>query len=110
MVMCHGQGLMWGGLFSRAGQCKDPMFRAKAVKIFQKHCEHVGILPYFVPCGGFMLSPVLDIDVDTIYKLAAKLEEAVVLTRDEVGWVGEGTTSETESESVSSVDTKVVTV
>lgn len=110
MVMCHGQGLMWGGLFSRDGQCKDPMFRAKAIKIFQKHCDDIGILPYFVPCGGFMLSPVLDIDISTIYKLGEKLKQAVLMTKDEVGWVGEGTTSETESESVSSVETKELAV
>lgn len=110
MVMCHGQGLMWGGLFSRDGQCNDPKFRANAVKVFQKHCDDIGILPYFVPCGGFMLSPVLDIDISTIHMIGEKLMQAVVLTKNEVDWVGDGARTETETESSGSVQAQEAVV
>jgi adenosylmethionine-8-amino-7-oxononanoate aminotransferase len=87
MIMCHGQGLMWGGLFRRNNMLSDPKFRNSAIQVFQKHCNTVGILPYHVPCGGFMLSPVLDINVDTIYEIGERLKQAVILTKEEVGWV-----------------------
>jgi hypothetical protein len=55
-----------------------------------------------------MLPPVLDIDVGTIYNIAGKLEQAVVMTKDEVGWEGERRFSDTESEtcSIASFDMK----
>ena len=57
LEITHGQGLMWGAIFSREGRMKEAGYRSLAV-----HCEEVGILPYKVPCGGFMVSPVVDID------------------------------------------------
>ena len=53
---------MWGAIFSKEGRMKEAGYRSLAVKCFHKHCEEVGILPYMVPCGGFMVSPVVDID------------------------------------------------
>lgn len=101
MVICHGQGLMWGGIFSRKGQCKNADFRANLVKAFKKHCDELGLLPYHVPLGGFMLSPVLDVDVGTIYKLGELLEQAIIRTRDEVGWT-QSNDSESETASIAS--------
>ena len=43
---------MWGAIFSKEGRMKEAGYRSLAV-----HCEEVGILPYKVPCGGFMVSP-----------------------------------------------------
>ena len=88
LVACHGQGLMWGGLFTRSGQCKDPAFRKKVVDEFKKSCDAVGILPYHVPVGGFMVSPVIDIDVGTIYEIGERIETAIVMTMKAVGWEG----------------------
>jgi adenosylmethionine-8-amino-7-oxononanoate aminotransferase len=88
MVMCHGQGLMWGGLFRRSDQLSDPTYRNHVIKVFQKHCDAVGILPYHVPVGGFMLSPVLDVHIDTIHQIGERLTQAILLTKTEVGWVG----------------------
>jgi adenosylmethionine-8-amino-7-oxononanoate aminotransferase len=86
MVVCQGQGLMWGGLVTNAGQNRDAAFRSKVVDAFKESCGKVGVLPYFVPVGGFMVSPVIDIDVGTIYEIGERLEKAVAMTKEAVGW------------------------
>uniref|UniRef100_A0A6U5G2Y6 Uncharacterized protein n=1 Tax=Grammatophora oceanica TaxID=210454 RepID=A0A6U5G2Y6_9STRA len=86
MMVCHGQGLMWGGLFTKHGQNADEQYRAESVQCFKRKCDEVGILPYHTPVGGFMVSPVVDIDVETVYEFGEKLEEAVRLTVEERGW------------------------
>lgn len=86
LLVCHGQGLMWGGVFTHDGQCKDESYRAGVVSAFKKHCDQVGILPYHVPNGGFMVSPVIDIDVGTIYTMGERLEEAMRKTIAETQW------------------------
>jgi hypothetical protein len=95
MFICHGQGLMWGGIVSYAGQNNDPEFRGKVVDAFKRHAEECLIIPYFVPVGGFMVSPVIDIDVASIYEIGQRLEKAIQLTMKTVGWT-------TPTESVSS--------
>lgn len=87
LFICHGQGLMWGGVVTHEGQCSDQAFRSHVVKVFKDHCDSVGVVPYHVPVGGFMISPVIDIDVGTIYEIGERLEEAVKLTIADVGWV-----------------------
>ncbi len=82
----QGQGLMWGGLLSRKGMHKDEIIRDKSFSIFKRHCGDVGILPYFIPVGGFMVSPVVDIDIETIYEIGEKLKEAIQRTIKEAGW------------------------
>jgi adenosylmethionine-8-amino-7-oxononanoate aminotransferase len=86
MLITHGQGLMWGAIFSKEGKMKEAGYRSLAVTCFHKHCEEVGILPYIVPCGGFMVTPVVDIDVGTIYEIGQKLEEAILRTMKEIKW------------------------
>ena len=86
MVVCQGQGLMWGGLFTHNGQNADPAFRSKVVQAFKRHCDDCLVVPYHVPVGGFMISPVIDIDVGTIYDIGERLEEAIKRTMAEVGW------------------------
>ena len=87
MFVCHGQGLMWGGMVTHAGQNANKAFRGRVVQAFKRHCEDICIVPYFVPVGGFMVSPVIDIDVATIYEIGERLEEAIKRTMEEVGWV-----------------------
>lgn len=96
MLVAHGQGLMWGALFKNHGQMADPGFRARAIKCFRKHCEEVGVLPYLVPAGGFMVTPVVDIDVGTVYEMGQRLEQVVLRTMEELGWdTGEEKVEET---------------
>lgn len=87
MVICHGQGLMWGGLFTTSGQNSDEDFRNKVIETFKAACDEAGILPYHVPVGGFMVSPVIDIDVGTVYEIGERFEKAIKKTMEVVGWV-----------------------
>jgi hypothetical protein len=77
---------MWGALFSHEGKNKDPAFRGSVIKAFKKHCDDLDVLPYHVPVGGFMVSPVFDIDVGTIYEIGMRLEEVMKRTMKEVQW------------------------
>lgn len=88
MILAHGQGLMWGCLFTKEGQMSDAKFRNTAIQCFKKHADIVGILPYFVPAGGLMVSPCVDIDVGTVYEIGERLEQVLYRTMDEVGWDG----------------------
>jgi len=86
LIETQGQGLMWGALVSRKGIHRDESLRAETISCLKKNLESVGVLPYFVPVGGFMISPVIDIDVGTLYRIGEKLEEALLLTVADVGW------------------------
>lgn len=86
MIVCHGQGLMWGGLITHDGQNRDPAFRERVVKTFRENCAVFNILPYHVPVGGFMVSPVIDIDVGTLYEMAKRFESVIIKTKADVGW------------------------
>lgn len=88
MIMCHGQGLMWGGLFTDEGDMGTPEYRARAVNAFRKHCIEVGVLPYLVPAGGFMITPMVDVDSGTIYEIGSRLEKVILRTMDEISWKG----------------------
>lgn len=88
LISCQGQGLMWGGIITHEGECSDAKFRSNAVQLLKKNCEAAGVIPYFVPVGGFMVSPVLDISVDTLFAIGERLEEAVRNTVQESGWKG----------------------
>jgi adenosylmethionine-8-amino-7-oxononanoate aminotransferase len=86
LLITHGQGLMWGGLFTKEGKMGEASYRSRALKCFKKHCEEVGVLPYIVPAGGFMFTPVIDIDVGTVYEIGEKLEQIIVRMMEEIGW------------------------
>merc|ERR1712007_180457 len=51
-VRCFGQGLMWGCLFE--GNQEE---RTWACQYFRSQCLLDGVWPYFVPLGGFQLTP-----------------------------------------------------
>jgi adenosylmethionine-8-amino-7-oxononanoate aminotransferase len=86
LFICQGQGLMWGGIITHTGQCRDAAYRLKVVQAFKTCCDDALIVPYHVPLGGFMVSPVIDIDVRTVYEIGTRLEQAVLKTMAEVGW------------------------
>ena len=88
LIKTQGQGLTWGALVSRKGIHKDDSVRENTISYLRKNLEQVEVLPYFVPVGGFMVSPVIDhIDVGTLYDIAEKMEEALLLTIREVSWL-----------------------
>ena len=52
----------------------------------QARCLAKGVLPYFVPVGGFMLTPRYDDDVDELKSAMLDLAEAALATTREMGW------------------------
>jgi adenosylmethionine-8-amino-7-oxononanoate aminotransferase len=87
LMQFQGQGLMWGALMTKNGIMQDDSVRSDAMSCLKKNCLEAGVLPYFIPVGGFMISPVIDIDVGSLYNVGQKLEEAIKRTVTEVGWV-----------------------
>lgn len=86
MLVGQGQGLMWGGLFTRDGKLADDTYRTSVFSCFMKKCAEVGVLPYFVPAGGFMVTPVCDVDTATIHEIGERLSDALVKTMAEMEW------------------------
>lgn len=86
MLITHGQGLMWGALFSKEGKLCQGEYRNIAATLLKKHCGEVGVLPYIVPAGGFMVTPVMDIDVGTVYEIGKRLEQVVIRTMRDIQW------------------------
>lgn len=86
LIYSQGQGLMWGALVSRKGIHKDEVVRDRTIASLKKNLEHFGVVPYFVPVGGFMVSPVIDIDVGTLYTIAERIEKALLATVNDVKW------------------------
>jgi adenosylmethionine-8-amino-7-oxononanoate aminotransferase len=94
MIISHGQGLMWGCLFTTVGAMKEESYRNRAIKCFRKHCDEIGVLPYIVPAGGLMVSPHFDIDVGTLYEMGEKLEKVIRATMTEMEWKSHSTEEE----------------
>jgi adenosylmethionine-8-amino-7-oxononanoate aminotransferase len=78
VLATHGQGMMWGGLFTFKALEK----RTLASSIFHRHCRDV--LPYFVPAGGFMITPPLDTGESDIREAGRRLRNAVEATVKEL--------------------------
>jgi len=75
-VRCNGQGLMWGAIF--AGSSED---RARAIQVFKKECLAAGVWPYFIPIGGFQLTPLYDISEVDLLEGLERLAGCVHRTR-----------------------------
>jgi len=75
-VQCHGQGLMWGAVFSGSEE-----ERAKSCHEFRRHCFSAGVWPYFVPIGGFQITPVLDVTAEELHQGLQLLVECVRRTK-----------------------------
>jgi adenosylmethionine-8-amino-7-oxononanoate aminotransferase len=82
-MVCSGQGLMWGGLFRHP----DPKVRADAGVLLKKACAEERVLPYFVPAGGFMVTPLYDSTEEQLTEiLGGRLRRAVETTCRDLDW------------------------
>lgn len=85
----QGQGLMWGAMLNpavleaRSGMPSPTAFMA----LLKEQCEHQGVLPYFVPVGGFMVTPLYDIPDEVLAELGVRLLLALEATLEAVGCV-----------------------
>lgn len=87
----HGQGLMWGGFFVHSSDAE----RKAAVEVLKEKCAAAEVLPYYVPAGGFMFTPVLDAPKtmleDALGRLRVAVGETCRTMREERGWTGSWT-------------------
>lgn len=74
-VRCQGQGLMWGCIFSG-----NAVERCRANDEFRSLCVLHGVWPYFVPAGGFQITPVLDVTEEDLMEGLGRIEKCVRLT------------------------------
>lgn len=81
-MVAHGQGGMWGGMFTHV----DASQRAAASLSLKKRCLARGVLPYFVPLGGFMLTPRYDDDPLEFGRAAREVVDAALETLEEMNW------------------------
>ena len=81
-VLAHGQGALWGGLFAH----EDVAARTAANVNFKKKCAERGVLPYFVPVGGFMLTPRYDDDPELLADAVSDVAACALETARDMGW------------------------
>lgn len=89
LFQVHGLGLMWGALLNHTiYSCRPQMPPVKEfLSMFQENCLLKGVLPYFVPVGGFMVTPLFDVPSDTIAAIGTQLIAAYELTMVQIGCV-----------------------
>ena len=91
-IVCHGQGAKWGGIFAH----EDAAARQAASVVFKKKCLAKHVLPYFVPVGGFMLTPRYDDDPDALARPWRRPRR--VRARGRARWAGRRTRASRVSE------------
>lgn len=73
---------MWGGLFAHG----DRNARTAANLDFKKRCAEARVLPYFVPIGGFMLTPRYDDDPELLAAAVKEMSHCALETARAMGW------------------------
>lgn len=81
-VLTQGQGALWGGLFAHS----DLAERTAANVALKKKCAERGVLPYFVPVGGFMLTPRYDDDPALLTAAVEDLAQCCLEVVEEMSW------------------------
>ena len=81
-IITHGQGAKWGGIFAH----EDAAARAMANVDFKKRCAEKHVLPYFVPVGGFMLTPRYDDEPEALGAAITDLAECALASVREMNW------------------------
>ena len=84
-VLTQGQGALWGSLFAHSSLAE----RSAANVALKEKCAAAGVLPYFVPVGGFMLTPRYDDDPELL-RAARDLRRATSSPRRLRGSTGPG--------------------
>ena len=84
-IIAHGQGAMWGGIFAHA----EPHQCARANLHFKRLCAERTLLPYFIPVGGFMLTPRYDDSPAELAAAVAEMAECALATVREMGWTAD---------------------
>jgi adenosylmethionine-8-amino-7-oxononanoate aminotransferase len=86
LFVVHGLGLMWGALANRNHEFFSTEIRVtQLMTVFKDQCKAHAILPYFVPTGGFMVTPLYDISHEVIDDIGEKLNASLAATMIIVG-------------------------
>lgn len=64
----------------------DPKARTAANLDFKKRCAEARVLPYFVPVGGFMLTPRYDDDPAELGAAVEQMAQCALDTTRQMGW------------------------
>jgi len=83
-IIVNGSGLMQGALFAHP----DRAVRRHIASILRQEVSAAGVMPYIVPSGGFMITPVVDVDLVELDEACNRLQTAVVNTMASVDWHG----------------------
>ena len=81
-ILAHGQGALWGGMFTHS----DPAARTEANLKFKAKCADAAVLPYFVPVGGFMLTPRYDDEPEVLAAAVQDMAQCALEVSREMGW------------------------
>ena len=78
LFIVQGIGLMWGALVNQNHPAVKGSDSTKQIMaIFKEQCTSVRVLPYFVPVGGFMITPLFDIDNISLHEIGTRLNRAL---------------------------------
>lgn len=83
-IITHGMGLMQGALFAHP----DREVRRESTKVLHRELTLRGVLPYLVPAGGFMVTPVVDVTQSDLEEACDRLTDAVRATLKKINWHG----------------------
>lgn len=82
-LQVQGLGLMWGGLFADASAER----REQALALLRAACSEEGVWPYFVPAGGFMLTPPMNVSEAELREGLQRLVRALTSVRAQLAAV-----------------------
>lgn len=82
----QGQGLMWGALVDHeALKVRGLPDATSFMAVLRENCLTAGVLPYFIPRGGFMVTPLYDVPEDIIGTIGRLLVQALLRSLEQVG-------------------------
>ena len=86
LLVGNGQGLMWGLLIDRRHRSIDSELSNVRIvmDILKRKCGENNVLPYFVPVGGVMITPLFDVLEEDILELGRRLGLAISGTIEEI--------------------------
>lgn len=82
-LLCRGHGMMWGAVMDSS---IDEHERSHALELLKSRCMIDGAWPYFIPVGGIMVTPVLDVQEEHLQDALSRLISSVAFMRSEMGW------------------------
>lgn len=77
LFVAQGHGLMWGGALVKEHPLVVKHSVSGVMNTLKDVCEKERILPYFVPVGGFMVTPHFDVDVEELEEIGNRLVSAI---------------------------------